>query len=85
MGIDEGRETWEQGVEITRKGGWLAINVGASPFSKSLREFLDDLKNRPVCIFLYLKRRFKDIKQNNLNALVGVEILMKLEKNDYKF
>ncbi|CAF4954820.1 unnamed protein product [Pieris macdunnoughi] len=48
MGIDEGRQAWEGAIESIREGGWLAINVGASPFSKALREFLDDLKNRPV-------------------------------------
>ncbi|XP_045525458.1 cytoplasmic dynein 2 heavy chain 1 [Pieris brassicae] len=48
LGIDEGRQAWEGALESIREGGWLAIIVGASPFSRALREFLNDLKNRPV-------------------------------------
>ncbi|XP_038213294.1 cytoplasmic dynein 2 heavy chain 1 [Zerene cesonia] len=48
VGIDEGREIFERAVEESRSGGWFAINVGASPFSKHLRDFLDNLANRSI-------------------------------------
>ncbi|XP_047023303.1 cytoplasmic dynein 2 heavy chain 1 [Helicoverpa zea] len=40
VGIEEGRAAWEAALESCRSGNWLAITVGASPFTHDLQAFI---------------------------------------------
>ncbi|XP_063374788.1 cytoplasmic dynein 2 heavy chain 1 isoform X3 [Cydia amplana] len=47
VGIEEGRAAWEAGAAAARNG-WLALVVGASPFTPELQAFLDARARAPV-------------------------------------
>ncbi|XP_061706791.1 cytoplasmic dynein 2 heavy chain 1 [Cydia pomonella] len=47
VGIEEGRVAWEASVAAARNG-WLALIVGASPFTAELQAFLDARARAPV-------------------------------------
>lgn len=45
VGIEGGRSAWEAALA---PDGWLAVVVGASPFTKDLLSFVASLSERPV-------------------------------------
>nr|XP_026491806.1 cytoplasmic dynein 2 heavy chain 1 [Vanessa tameamea] len=51
VGIDEGMNVWEAALETSRGGSWLAIRVGASPFTRDLLSFVVSLSERPASDF----------------------------------
>ncbi|CAK1578266.1 unnamed protein product [Parnassius mnemosyne] len=48
VGIEEGHAAWSAALETCRGGGWLAIIVGASPFTRDLHNFLLEYSQRPI-------------------------------------
>ncbi|XP_050362992.1 cytoplasmic dynein 2 heavy chain 1 [Nymphalis io] len=51
VGIDEGRIVWDAALETSRGGSWLAIRVGASPFTRDLLSFVVSLSEKPASDF----------------------------------
>ncbi|CAG5009427.1 unnamed protein product [Parnassius apollo] len=51
VGIEEGHTAWSAALEACRGGGWLAIIVGASPFTRDLHNFLLGYSQRPIVDF----------------------------------
>ncbi|XP_034825556.2 cytoplasmic dynein 2 heavy chain 1 [Maniola hyperantus] len=77
VGIEEGRSSWEAALETSRGGGWLAIVVGASPFTRDLLSFLASLAQRPVMDFgdefrLWILAEDRDIPTNISNTCINV-------------
>ncbi|CAG9563609.1 unnamed protein product [Danaus chrysippus] len=46
VGIDDGLVAWEDGLQRARPGGWLAVTVGASPFTRDLTVFVASIAER---------------------------------------
>ncbi|XP_052751641.1 cytoplasmic dynein 2 heavy chain 1 isoform X2 [Galleria mellonella] len=77
VGIEEGRAAWEAAVERTRRGGWLLLLVGASPFTQELQHFIDDFIQRPAEDFsdefrLWIVTEERDIPPLISNACINV-------------
>ncbi|KAM3968298.1 LOW QUALITY PROTEIN: dynein cytoplasmic heavy chain beethoven [Aphomia sociella] len=77
VGIEEGRVAWETSVETTRRGGWLALLVGASPFTQELQDFIDEFTQRPAEDFsdefrLWIVTEDRDIPPVISNACINV-------------
>nr|XP_037870708.1 cytoplasmic dynein 2 heavy chain 1 isoform X3 [Bombyx mori] len=47
VGIEEGKNSWNVALEATRSGGWLAIDVGASPFTTEIQTFISEFVATP--------------------------------------
>ncbi|KAJ8726931.1 hypothetical protein PYW08_015328 [Mythimna loreyi] len=77
VGIEEGRTAWETALEACRSGGWLAIIVGASPFTNDLQAFIAAFVETPVDQFhedfrLWILSEDREIPALISNACVNV-------------
>ncbi|KAJ2950704.1 hypothetical protein O0L34_g8964 [Tuta absoluta] len=77
VGIEEGIAAWEAAVEASRGGGWLALVVGASPFTQDLHTFLVNFGQRSSQDFndefrLWIVSEDREIPPLISNACVNV-------------
>ncbi|KAJ8724956.1 hypothetical protein PYW07_015914 [Mythimna separata] len=77
VGIEEGRAAWETALEACRSGGWLAIVVGASPFTNDLQAFIAAFLDSPADQFheefrLWILSEDREIPALISNACVNV-------------
>ncbi|CAD0198891.1 unnamed protein product [Chrysodeixis includens] len=77
VGIEEGRDAWEIASESCRGGSWLAISLGASPFTDDLQGFISAYLESPADRFneefrLWILSEDRDIPPLISNACVNV-------------
>ncbi|XP_028177374.1 cytoplasmic dynein 2 heavy chain 1-like [Ostrinia furnacalis] len=77
VGVEEGLHAWEAAVEAARGGGWLALLVGASPFTGDLHSFVAAFVQRPPEDFseefrLWIVSEDREIPPLIANACVNV-------------
>ncbi|CAH2091875.1 unnamed protein product [Euphydryas editha] len=78
VGAEEGRGAWEEALENCRgSGAWLALAVGASPFSRDLLSFVTSLAERPANDFndefrLWILAEDREIPSTLANTCVHV-------------
>ncbi|CAB3224979.1 unnamed protein product [Arctia plantaginis] len=77
VGIDEGTHAWEAALESSRSSGWLAIVVGASPFTHHLQTFITSYLESPAEQYnhefrLWILSEDRDIPSLISNACVNV-------------
>lgn len=77
IGIGEGRNAWESALESCRSGGWLAIVIGASPFTQELQNFITAYLESPAEKYheefrLWILSEDREIPSFVFNACVNV-------------
>ncbi|XP_022829187.1 cytoplasmic dynein 2 heavy chain 1 [Spodoptera litura] len=77
VGIEQGRSAWEAALESCRSGNWLAIVVGASPFTNDLQAFITAYLETPADQFhedfrLWILSEDREIPPLISNACVNV-------------
>ncbi|XP_075972807.1 dynein cytoplasmic heavy chain beethoven [Anticarsia gemmatalis] len=77
VGIEEGQSAWEAALESSRGGAWLAIVVGASPFTPQLQAFIASYLDSPGDRYheefrLWILSEDRDIPPLISNACVNV-------------
>ncbi|XP_052738057.1 cytoplasmic dynein 2 heavy chain 1 isoform X2 [Bicyclus anynana] len=77
VGIEDGVNVWEASLEASRGGAWLAIVVGASPFTRDLLAFVTSLTERPTTDFsdgfrLWILAEDREIPSTLTNMCVNV-------------
>lgn len=53
VGVEQGVEAWRAAAAGARGGSWLALAVGAEPFTRELLSFVAALSERPVRLTQY--------------------------------